>query len=169
MRKSTTTVDDETASLLNANPTTETTTEKMMMMRGSISREEEDSSKSSSSSWFPFASKLVGVKVLVLIAVAFYAVSVMTVTKTTTETSSPRMLIEGKKGELETLKHVLENARLFLMRKRGGEMEINGDGALLISTTSSKPSLGEDDAMRASCARVQVNCPATSLRRTYSL
>ena len=70
----------------------------------------------------------------------------MTVTKTTTETSSPRMLIEGKKGELETLNHVLENARLFLMRKRGGEMEINGDGALLISTTSSKPSLGEDDA-----------------------
>ena len=149
MRKSTTPVDDETASLLNANnPTTETTTEKMMMMRGSISREEEDSSKSpsSSSSWFPFASKLVGVKVLVLIALAFYAVSAMTVTKKTTETSSPMMMIEGKKRELETLKHFFENARLFLTRKRGGEMEINGDGALLISTTSSKPSLGEDDA-----------------------
>ena len=145
---------DETASLLNANhPTTE------KMMRGSISGEgeEEDSSKSpsfSSSGWFPFASKLVGVKVLVLIAVVFYCATVMTTT-TTTETT-PRMTGKGKKGELETLKHFLDdtvfkNARVLFLRKRGGEMEINGDGALLISTASSKPSsssslLGEDDA-----------------------
>ena len=112
----------ETASLLNANnPTTERTTEKMMMMRGSISRKEEDSSKSysSSSSWFPFASKLVGVKVLVLIAVAFYAVSVMTVTKTTTKTSSPTMMIEkGKKGELESVETCSRERQIVFDEKK---------------------------------------------------
>ena len=134
------TTTDETASLLNTPGTS-----KMMMMRGSISSGEEEVDADNSYA-------------------ALVLVSVRHQTRVDQNTRLNRDGVRGfgdgnialpEAGALgklkkmsqarvaETFKHVLANAR----SKRGGEMGINGDGALLVSTSTSvkhSASLGDN-------------------------